>query len=139
MRLAIATLMLGAAALQGCTYDEGYGLDGYGYRSDDYRYGDYHYDGRDFGYGRYRGAPAYFRGAGARLLDPWLANTEEGREIVATGFSAARDGRIGEETAHRANIWFRRYADTDGDLRLTDEEIRVALMQASSGRPWERY
>ena len=38
---------------------------------------------------------------------------------------------ISEATADRANIWFRRYADTNRDLVLTDPEIRIALVTAS--------
>ena len=84
-------------------------------------YGDYGYDG-----GAYTGR----RG---QLLDPWLASTAEGQQIVRMGF-ADPGGHISEESAHRANIWFRRYADTDRDLRLTDEEIRIALVQAAQQR-----
>jgi hypothetical protein len=72
-------------------------------------------------------------GPGARLLDPWLALTSEGRDILALGFNAGGDGYISEEMADRANVWFRRYADHNGDMRLTDEEIRVALVHASKG------
>lgn len=112
----LATLVF-AAAIGGCAYN-------------DYpapaSYGDYAYEGRT-----YAGS---FGGEGAGLLDPWLADTEEGRKIVRLGFQDASGGRIDEATADRANIWFRRYADTDRDLCLTDEEIRVALIQASLDR-----
>lgn len=107
-----------AFALSACAYHSGYGPD---------RYGAYGYDGRDY---------AGFEGGGDDVLDPWLAETEEGRTIVATGFSVTADGRLDAETANRANIWFRRYADTDDDLRLTDEEIRLALVQASRDHSW---
>ena len=103
----ILTLAAAAAALSACAY---YGA----------RYGGYDYAGRDYAAPRDDG-----------LLDPWLAETDEGRTIVATGFGAAAEGRLDQDTAERANIWFRRYADTDRDLRLTDEEIRVALVQAA--------
>ena len=40
---------------------------------------------------------------------------------------------ISEETADRANIWFRRYADSNHDMTITDPEIRTALV-AAGGR-----
>lgn len=90
-----------------------------------------------FGLYRYQGGAyagiepaAHFTGTGAELLDPWLASTREGRRLVSTRFDARRDGRISAETAHHANLRFGRYADTDRDLQLTDEEIRRALMAA---------
>ena len=70
-------------------------------------------------------------GPGMEILDRWLAETREGRTIVTLGFRDAAYGEISEDTAHRANIWFRRYADTNHDMRITDEEIRVALVMAS--------
>ncbi len=72
-------------------------------------------------------------GPGVEILDRWLAETREGRAIVTIGFRDAAMGDISEDVAHRANIWFRRYADTDRDMRVTDEEIRVALV-AAAGR-----
>lgn len=69
-------------------------------------------------------------GPGVEILDRWLAETREGRAIVTTGFSGAAEGVVSEDVAHRANIWFRRYADTDHDMRITDEEIRIALATA---------
>ena len=47
------------------------------------------------------------------------------------GFMAAAEGFVSEDTAHRANIWFRRYADQDRDMRITDPEIRTALVVAA--------
>jgi hypothetical protein len=109
------------AALAGCTtYGDGYGRGGYE---------DYRYEGRD--YSRGRGNP--FRGPGAHLLDPWLAETREGQRLVRMGWPGSRDGRIGVDLAHRANLWFRRYADSDRDLCLTDAEIRIALVMAAHG------
>ncbi len=70
-------------------------------------------------------------GPGASILDPWLALTSEGRDILALGFNAGANGTISREMADRANVWFRRYADNDRDMRLTDEEIRLALAHAS--------
>jgi hypothetical protein len=70
-------------------------------------------------------------GAGLAQLDDWLKDTPEGRAIVTLGFSDAANGVISEETADRANIWFRRYADSNHDMTITDPEIRTALVAAS--------
>jgi hypothetical protein len=70
-------------------------------------------------------------GPGLELLDPWLKDTPEGRAIVTLGFRDAARGFVDEDVAHRANIWFRRYADGDGDMRVTDPEIRTALVAAA--------
>ncbi|MGE0178524.1 MAG: hypothetical protein AB7O91_01725 [Sphingomonas sp.] len=80
--------------------------------------------------GPYEGA---LRGEGMEILDRWLADTREGRTIVTLGFSEAANGEVSEDVAHRANIWFRRYADSNRDMRVTDEEIRIALV-AAAGR-----
>jgi hypothetical protein len=72
-------------------------------------------------------------GPGLAALDDWLKDTPEGRAIVTLGFSDAAGGVISAETADRANIWFRRYADTDHDMTITDPEIRTALV-AAAGR-----
>ena len=95
-----------------------------------------------------RGPPAYrggewaeprrpFEGAltgpGLAILDDWLKDTPEGRAIVTLGFSDAARGTVSEDVAHRANIWFRRYADRDRDMIVTDPEIRTALV-AAAGR-----
>ena len=124
---ALLTLALGVSA---CAYydDYGYGYGGPGY-------GDYRYDGRDYERGRWAGGDPGFGGRGGHILDPWLANTAEGRDIVILGFDDNDNGRISEETAHRANVWFRRYADTDRDMRLTDEEIRIGLVQGARQGP----
>jgi hypothetical protein len=66
-------------------------------------------------------------------LDPWLEDTREGRVIV--------DRSLGEvyypEAIRDLNIRFRRFADRDGDLRLTDYEIRLALVRcATAGWNW---
>lgn len=102
LSLAAGMAVLGLSAC--ATWYDDYGYD----------YGDYRYHGEDYS------------GSGD-ILDPWLADTDEGRAIVALGFAGATD----PATAHRANIWFRRYADSDRDMRLTDPEIRLALVQAS--------
>ena len=104
-----------ALGVTSCAYYDDYGMQP--------GYGDYGYEGRAFG----------SRGEG-EMLDPWLAATPEGQHIVRMGFADGHDGRVSEESAHRANIWFRRYADTNRDLRLTDEEIRIALVQAAQQR-----
>jgi hypothetical protein len=124
MRLII--ILAASAGLAACAT---YGPDRYGGG-----YGDYRYEGSAWA-GRH-GARG-FRGPGADMLDPWLAETPEGRSIVRAGWRDARDGRIGRETAHRANVWFRRHADADRDLCLTDAEIRSALAQG--GWHIERY
>ncbi|HEV2866517.1 MAG TPA: hypothetical protein VGX37_08370, partial [Allosphingosinicella sp.] len=70
-------------------------------------------------------------GPGLSILDPWLKETAEGRAIVTLGFREAARGFVSDDVAHRANIWFRRYADYDGDMRITDAEIRTALVTAA--------
>ena len=117
MRLVITLTAAAAAALAGCTT--------YG---DDYGHDRYRYEGSAWTVRH--GGP--LEGPGADVLDPWLAETEEGTAMVRAGWRAARDGWIDEQTAERANVWFRRHADTDRDLCLTDAEIRIAL--ANGGR-----
>lgn len=101
------------------------------YYDDDYRrgYGGYDYAGRD--YDRLGNDCGFFEGAGGDLLDPWLACTREGQEVVRYGFDRHGDRRLGEGQADRANIWFRRHADTNRDMRLTDPEIKAALVNAA--------
>jgi hypothetical protein len=72
-------------------------------------------------------------GPGLAQLDDWLKDTPEGRAIVTLGFTDAAGGVISAETADRANIWFRRYADSNHDMTITDPEIRTALV-AAAGR-----
>ena len=120
--MGLLTLALGVSA---CAYYDDYGHAG--------GYGGYRYDGDS--YERGLGAGDGFGGRGGPILDPWLVETPEGRQVVLLGFDENGNGRISEETAHRANVWFRRYADSDRDMRLTDEEIRIALAQvAQRGR-----
>ena len=129
-------LLLAVGGLSACAYHDDYAYRyGSGYGGYDAPYGDYRYDGDDYAYGD-RDYDS-LGGSGADIRDPWLALTPEGREIVAMGFDGDDDGRITEDTAYRANVWFRRYADTDDDLRLTDAEIRLALVQGALYRPWE--
>jgi hypothetical protein len=106
-----------AALLAGCTtYDDAYGDRGYRYEGSAWA-------------SRHGGGP--LRGPGVDRLDPWLAETAEGSTIVRSGWRSARRGWVDERTAHRANVWFRRHADVDRDLCLTDDEIRSALIQAA--------
>lgn len=123
---ALVPLAAAAIAVAGCAHDP------YGYGP----YGGYDYEGTQWSAPPSVGDLA---GPGVEILDPWLAGTSEGRAIVAAGFRGARIGFVDEDTAHRANVWFRRYADTDGDLCLTDPEIRVALAQAAPERLTARY
>jgi hypothetical protein len=120
-KAAIGALFTAALGITACeTYYDGH--DGYGRGG----YGGYDYVGRD--YERLGNDCGFFRGSGGDLLDPWLACTSEGQGIVRRGFDSDDDGSIGRDTADRANIWFRRHADTDRDMRLTDPEIRAALV-----------
>lgn len=66
-------------------------------------------------------------GRGAALLDPWLAETNPGQRLVLGFFDRNANGRIGKDRAAEANAWFRRYADRNGDLKITDQEIGKAL------------
>lgn len=88
------------------------------------------YDGRDYAGPRapYEGD---LHGPGVEILDEWLKGTTEGREIVTLGFRDAAEGFVGEDVAHRANIWFRRHADTNRDMKVTDPEIRTALANSA--------
>lgn len=124
------------AAAQTRGSDDNGGFDDRGYdRSDrtpdwNYRRGESEGKGAYYDGGRYgpRGLPANLSGPGAETLDPWLSRTDEGRGLVRKVFDKDGDGRIKTKAAVRANTWFRRYADTDRDLRLTDAEIRIALV-----------
>jgi len=75
-------------------------------------------------------------GPGLAILDDWLKETREGRLVVTMGWGEAHAGYVSEDVAHRVNVWFRRYADRDRDMILTDPEIRTALV-AAAGR-WAR-
>jgi len=66
-------------------------------------------------------------------LDPWLDDTGEGHVIVQRQLGYA----LHPEAVRDLNIRFRQFADTDGDLRLTDFEIRLALVRcATHGWSW---
>ena len=57
-------------------------------------------------------------GPGVAILDPWLGRDTRGRDDrQSPGFRDAAEGDVSEDVAHRANIWFRRYADSDRDMR----------------------
>lgn len=86
-----------------------------------------YYDGGRYGAGG-------IGGRGADRLDPWLSVTTEGKRYVLATWDSDGDGRIGKRAARRANAWFRQYADTDGDRRLTDGEIRMALVAVERDR-----
>jgi hypothetical protein len=117
---AIAALLAASLGMSAC---QTYGNDGY--RSQG-RYGGYDYSGRD--YDRLGNDCGFFRGSGGGLLDPWLACTREGQDLVRRMFDKGQNRRISRETADRANIWFRRHADHNRDMRLTDPEIKAALV-----------
>lgn len=97
-----------------------------------YGHGDYAYGGREYA-GVRQAYAGDLHGPGVALLDPWLKETREGRAVVTLGFREAGGGFVSESVARRANDWFRRYADQDCDMRITDPEIRVALA-AAAGR-----
>jgi hypothetical protein len=120
-RSAIVALLSLALGVASCAYYDDYA----------YRYGDYRYEGAAYDPGRWDEARMRVQGPGAPILDPWLALTSEGRDIVAQGFNVGPEGFVSAEMADRANIWFRRYADSNRDMRLTDEEIRVALAHSA--------
>ncbi|HEX8527996.1 hypothetical protein [Allosphingosinicella sp.] len=129
-RIGLVWAAAAAASLAGCatTYDDYGRRGGYGL-GDDYRY-------EGSAYARRGGGP--FDGPGADVLDPWLAETDEGQQIVRMGWRGVRDGWIDEDVARRANVWFRRYADEDRDMCLTDAEIRTALVTAARGHDYAR-
>lgn len=125
--VALLTLALGVSA---CAYYDDYAA-GYGPPAGS-RFGDYTYAGSAYDRSAWNEGVMRLDGSGAQALDPWLALTSEGRDILAAGFNAGPDGYISEETAERANNWFRRYADQNRDMRLTDEEIRTALAHTAT-------
>lgn len=97
--------------------------------------GGYHHGRHAYSGGEWSGPRQAFagelHGPGVDLLDPWLKETREGRAVVTLGFRDAARGFVSEAVARRANSWFRRYADQDCDMRITDPEIRVALATAA--------
>lgn len=126
--LILLTSLAGMAA-SACSYDP------YRDRARHHGSGGYAYGGGEWD--ERRGADVGdLDGPGLAILDPWLKETREGRAIVTLGFREAGRGFVSEDVAHRANIWFRRYADQDGDMRITDPEIRIALVAAAA--PYSR-
>ncbi len=123
-RAILATFTAGSAlGLAACAHDDFHDAPGYA------PYGSYAYAGRAWAERRpYEGD---LTGPGVAMLDPWLRETAEGRAIVTLGFHAAAEGFVSEAIADRANIWFRYYADSDRDMRITDPEIRTALVSAA--------
>ncbi len=120
MRLVSLAAGLGALAAAGCAYD--------GYHDRPGPYGAY--AGSDWA-GERRPFLGELHGPGLDILDPWLKETREGRAIVTLGWRGTEGGFVSEDVAHRVNIWFRRYADENGDMRITDPEIRTALVAAA--------
>jgi hypothetical protein len=135
---------LAASGLSACAW----GYDGYYGPGYNYPYGYVYPNGYNYFSGPvyYRGtqwtAPAAalpprqpytgeLSGPGVATLDEWLRDTTEGRAIVTLGFRDAINGVISEEVAHRANLWFRHYADYNRDMTITDEEIRTALVSGA--------
>ena len=118
---------LALLALSACTWGD------YGYRGHGHPDGGYSYRGQNWPPERRRPHDGELRGPGIEILDDWLKETREGRAVVTLGFRDAGEGMVSEDVAHRANIWFRRYADRDRDMILTDPEIRTALV-AAAGR-----
>lgn len=124
MRRCALVMTLATCALSGCM-------------SGDYRNGGperaYAYDGREWAGEPRRPYEGELHGPGVEILDDWLKETREGQAIVTLGFRDAGEGLVSEDVAHRANVWFRRYADQDRDMTITDPEIRTALV-AAAGR-----
>jgi hypothetical protein len=130
MRRRTLFTMIGLIGLSACAwgYDEQYYASGWeGGAGPSYR-------GREWAGAQRMRTPfeGELSGPGLAQLDDWLRDTPEGRAIVTLGFTDAARGVISAETADRANLWFRHYADSDRDMILTDPEIRTALVAASS-------
>ena len=123
MRRHALLTVLALAGLSACSW----GYDG------DYGHGGYAYRGHAWAAEDRRPHRGELTGPGVEILDDWLKETPEGRAIVTLGFREAGRGVVSEDVAHRANIWFRRYADSDRDMILSDPEIRTALV-AAAGR-----
>jgi hypothetical protein len=134
MALAAATAAFVTSGCYDDYYRPGHGYYAYPATSAYPAYPDYPpaaYQGREWSQPRQAYA-GELTGPGAELLDPWLAETAEGRAVVTVGFNSAAEGVVSEDVAHRANIWFRRYADQNRDMRFTDGEIRNALVAAAA-------
>ena len=127
MRKQVLTSLAGLAAfgLTGCEPYE-YGTPGYGVAT-----GPVVYQGTQWAGPPRQPWQGDLQGPGLDILDPWLRETAEGRAVVTLGFNTAAEGVVSEDVAHRANIWFRRYADHNCDMQVTDPEIRTALVSAA--------
>lgn len=110
MRRLVPLLALAAASLSACAHYD----DDYGYRDNRYDYAGHNYRDADFEEDLSR-------------LDPWLDETDEGRDIAMHYLAGRRDAGAVRDL----NIRFRRLADADRDLRLTDAEIRAALTRCA--------
>ncbi|HYN46426.1 MAG TPA: hypothetical protein VES64_07015 [Allosphingosinicella sp.] len=117
MRRSVYLVLIAAGGLAACAYDE---------------HGDH---GREWAGQRHAHGGA-LSGPGVAILDDWLKDTREGKVIVTMGWRDAGRGVVSEDVAHRANIWFRRYADGNRDMTITDAEIRAALV--AGARRWTR-
>jgi hypothetical protein len=93
--------------------------------------------------GRYGHGPAPYDYAGDEWAgregddlfrpDPWLEETREGQAILANNLREVYH----PEAVRDLNIRFRQFADTNRDMRLTDAEIRLALVRcAVHGWSW---
>jgi hypothetical protein len=82
----------------------------------------------DGSYPVYEGGQYGVGGQGAAHLDPWLSGTQPGQRLILGFFDHNYNGRIGPDRAGEANRWFRRFADRNHDLRVTDNEIHRALI-----------
>ncbi len=124
--LAMASCLLAAGCAYNGYYDD-YGYERDGYYDRDYNGGDGYRGDGDYG----RRSPSDFRFHSRDDLDPWLNDTEWGRRFVRDNFRVRRNAMSRRE-AIRANISFRRWADTDHDYRLTDDEVRTALVHIAN-------
>ena len=117
----IVTLFAAALGAAACAsyYDDGMRGHDRGYGGYDYAGGDYDRLGNDCG---------FFEGSGGDRLDPWLACTREGQRLIRDRYDRDEDRGLSADAADEANVWFRRHADHNRDMRLTDAEIRAALV-----------
>jgi hypothetical protein len=125
----IAALFTAAVGVSACAvYDDfAYGR-AYGYHG--HRYGDYRYQAATIRAGA--ALPTRSRAAALPCSTRGWPRRAKARRSSAPASTTAAPGHLGAQSAHRANAWFRRLADQDGDLRLTDQEIRTALLRAAA-------
>lgn len=146
-----AIALAAGLTITGCAYDTyGNGYDG-GHQGAGHQ-GRGHHDGeydRDYRGGNgYHGSHGYgdrydnpFRVSERGRLDPWLAHTFEGHKFIRDHYRVGRDNVLRRRDADEANAFFRRWADVDRDYRLTDAEIRTALIHTANdyGRSRPRW